>query len=209
MELNPNNPAIKRCLPMHHISAQIPSANEHYSLIERSVGHLIIRAPFANTPVANTPVANTHVENKTLHKAIQSVTGLKLPTKPLSSIENKEYILNWISPDEVLLLVPEKREFKVETQLRELMTGHFAIVNVTGGQTLLELSGKRAESILKKSSSYDIHPDNFPVGKVVTTIFAKSQAVLRRTGKESFQLIVRRSFSDYLWKWMVDAGSRD
>ena len=194
MELNPDNSAIKRRQPMHHIAAQITAGNAHYTLQEKAYGHLVIRASF---------------DDKSFQTAIKSVTGLKLPTAALSSNENKEFCINWISPDEVLLLVPEKTEFEVESKLRETMQGHFAIVNVTGGQTLLELSGERAESILKKSSSYDIHPNNFPVGKVVTTVFAKSQAIIRRTGENSFQLIVRRSFSDYLWKWIVDAGSRE
>ncbi len=191
MELNPSNLSIPRHLPMHHVAVQLSAGNEYYTLDEKAFGHLVIRASF---------------DDKKLRAAIKSVTGLKFPTKALSSMENKEYSINWISPDEVLLLVPEKTEFEVETKLRELMTGHFAIVNVTGGQTVLELSGERAETILKKSSSYDVSPSNFPIGKVVTTVFAKSQAVIRRTGDNSFQLIVRRSFNDYIWQWIVDAG---
>ncbi len=194
MELNPNSPAISRHLPMHHVAAQLSSGNEYYTLQEKAFGHLVIRTSF---------------DDKKLNAAIKSVTGLKLPKKALSSTANKDYVINWISPDEVLLLVPEKTEFDVETKLRELMTGHFAIVNVTGGQTVLELSGERAETILKKSSSYDFCLSNFPVGKVVTTVFSKSQAVIRRIGDDSFQLIIRRSFSDYVWKWIVDAGSRE
>ncbi len=194
MELNPNNSAIPRHLPMHHVAVQLSAGNEYYTLEEKAFGHLVIRASF---------------DDKKLQAAIKSVTGLNPPTKALSSTENKDYSINWISPDEVVLLVPEKTEFEVETKLRELMTGHFAIVNVTGGQTVLELSGERAETILKKSSSYDISPSNFPIEKVVTTVFAKSQAVIRRMGDNSFQLIVRRSFSDYIWKWIVDAGSRE
>lgn len=194
MELNPSNTAIPRHLPMHHVALQTPAGNEHYELQEKAFGHLVIRASF---------------DDKKFQTAIKSVTGLKFPTKALSSTENKEYMIYWISPDEVLLLVPEKTEFDVENKLRELMSGHIAIVNVTGGQTVLELSGARAETILKKSSSYDVSPNNFPVGKVVTTVFAKSQAVICRTGDDSFQLVVRRSFSDYIWQWIVDAGSRE
>jgi len=194
MELNPSNSTIPRHLPMHHVAVQLSAGNEYYTLEEKAFGHLVIRASF---------------DDKKLLTAIKSVTGLKLPTKALSSTENKDYMMNWISSDEVVLLVPEKTEFEVETKLRELMTGYFAIANVTGGQTVLELSGERAETILKKSTSYDISPSNFPIGKVVTTVFAKSQAVIRRTGDNSFQLIIRRSFSDYVWKWIVDAGSRE
>lgn len=194
MELIPENSAIQQRPAMFHVSQEFQAGNEFYTLQEKSFGHLVIRASF---------------DDEKLQTAIKSVIGLKFPAKALSSAANKDYQINWISADEVLLLVPEKTEFDIETKLRELMKGHFAIVNVTGGQTVLELSGEHAETILKKSSSYDIHPSNFPIGKVVTTVFAKSQAVICRMGDDSFQLIVRRSFSDYIWKWIVDAGSRE
>lgn len=193
MQLIPNNYEIKRRQPMHHISSQFPADNNFFSLKEIAYGHLIIRSS---------------MDNKSVSDALKSITGLSLPSEPLVSTENENTILNWISPDEFLLLVPEKTEFEIETQLRAAISGHFAIINVSGGQTVLELSGERAETILKKSSSYDIHPNNLPQGKVVTTIFAKSQLLLRRTGADSFQLIIRRSFSDYLWQWIIDAGSR-
>lgn len=192
MELIPRNPAIKQHTSIFHVAQKIAAGNEHYALQEKPFGHLVIRAS---------------TDLKGLKPALKKVTGLSLP-ETLSSNENEKYSINWITPDEFLLLVPEKTEFEVENKLRKILKGHYAIVNLTGGQTLLELSGEHAETILKKSTSYDIHPSNFPIGKVVTTIFAKSQAVLRRTGDECFQLIIRRSFSDYLWQWIVDAGSR-
>jgi len=193
MQLIPDNAAIQCRSSIHHASSQIIAGNESYSLQEKAYGHLVIRT------------SNT---TSKLQSAILAVTELKLPNKPLASAENDAFIMNWISPDEYLLLVPNNTEFEVESKLRELMTGHYAIVNVTGGQTVLELSGERAETILQKSTTYDVHSETFPVGKVITSIFAKSQAVMRRTGSQSFQLIIRRSFSDYLWKWIVDAGSR-
>ncbi len=51
----------------------------------------------------------------------------------------------------------------------------------------------------------DVHDRNFPVGKVVTTVFAKTQAVIRRTGDKNWELVVRRSFADYTWLWLQDA----
>ncbi len=179
--------------PMHHVSKKHAAGNDHYTMTETAVGQLIIRIPEKNL--------------KTATKAIKSVTKLAMP-KTLEATSNKDFSLFWLSPDELLLITPEKTEADTEAKLRDAMEGHFAIVDVTGGQTLLELSGERAETILKKSTVYDVHESNFPVGKVVTTKFALSQVIVTRTGADSFQLIVRRSFSDYIWQWIVDAGSR-
>ncbi len=193
MELNPKDTAIQRRLSMHHVAQKHPATSDYYSLQEIALGHLIVRIPASNTEAM---------------KAIKSVTGLDLPTKALTSAENNHFVINWISPDEFLILTADKTEHGLEAKLREKMQGHFAIVDVSGGQTVLSLSGERAESILKKSTTCDVHLSVFPIGKVVTTVFAKSQVVLRRTGEDNFQLIVRRSFSDYIWQWIIDAGSR-
>ena len=187
----PVESAVERQQPMHHVSKGYDL--DGYFIKEIPKGHLILRSSHTNTQFL---------------AAIEAVTGLQLPLKPLSSVENDAYTISWISVDEWLLLVPALQEHNVETLIREQARGHFAVVNVTGGQTLLELSGQQAEIILNKSTVYNVSIKNFPLSKVVNSTFAKSQACIRRKAEDHFQLIVRRSFSDYLWKWLVDAESR-
>ncbi|WP_132687056.1 sarcosine oxidase subunit gamma family protein [Pseudomonas aeruginosa] len=74
-------------------------------------------------------------------------------------------------------------------------------------QALFELSGANVRELLMKSTSYDVHPSNFPVGKAVGSIFAKSQCVIRHTGEDTWELVVRRSFADYFWLWLQDASA--
>ena len=78
---------------------------------------------------------------------------------------------------------------------------------MSGGQTLLQLAGEHAEEVLMKSTSYDVHESNLQVGKVVTTTFAHTQVVLRRLDTNSFELVVRRSFADYVFAWIRDAAA--
>lgn len=138
-----------------------------------------------------------------VHKAL----GLELPVA-LTLVANADASLQWLGPDEWLLIVPGGSEFATEQRLREALAGqHVSLVNVSGGQTILELAGPKAREVLMKSSSYDVHPSNFPVGKAVGTVFAKSQLVIRRTGEETWELLVRRSFADYIWLWLQDASA--
>jgi sarcosine oxidase subunit gamma len=60
--------------------------------------------------------------------------------------------------------------------------------------------------VLKKSIPLDVHPSQFPVGKVAGTVFAKSTALVRRSGEDSWELVIRRSFADYIWLWLQDAS---
>ncbi|GGO84644.1 sarcosine oxidase subunit gamma [Marinobacterium nitratireducens] len=190
-------PAQRAESPLHHADlgtiAQKGPKNGGVTLQEHKLlGHLVIRGS---------------QDNQAFLAGAREALGFDLPTAPLSSVQQGDRSVRWISPDEWLLIVPGEEAFDVEEQLRAAMGGHFAIVNVSGGQTVLELSGPEARSVLKKSTPYDVHDRNFPVGKVVTSVFAKTQAVIRRTGEQSWELVIRRSFADYAWLWLQDASA--
>ncbi|WP_243633717.1 sarcosine oxidase subunit gamma [Motiliproteus coralliicola] len=155
------------------------------------LGHLVIRGS---------------LDNPAFVDGFAQVMGFALPGK-LASVEQGDASVRWIAPDEWLLVVPGNEAFELEGRLRELMAGHFSIVNVSGGQTILQLSGPDAVKVLKKSTGYDLHDRNFPVGKVVTTTFAKTQAVIRRLDAQQWELVIRRSFADYVWLWLQDASA--
>ncbi|AIR88478.1 sarcosine oxidase subunit gamma [Pseudomonas cremoricolorata] len=139
--------------------------------------------------------------------AVQKALGLELPGA-LQLVSSGDTSLQWVGPDEWLLIVPGGQEVEVEQKLRDAAAGlHIQVVNVSGGQSLLELRGPNVRQVLMKSTSYDVHPNNFPVGKAVGTVFAKSQLVIRRTGEETWELVIRRSFSDYWWLWLQDASA--
>lgn len=159
---------------------------------KKLLGHLILRGDASDPAFAGG-----------VHKAL----GLELPVA-LTLVASGETSLQWLAPDEWLLIVPGGTEFATEQKLREALDGqHIAVVNVSGGQTLLELSGPKAREVLMKSTPYDVHPSNFPEGKAVGTTFAKSQLIIRHTAEDTWELVVRRSFADYTWLWLQDASA--
>ncbi|MFP4137827.1 MAG: sarcosine oxidase subunit gamma [Halomonas sp.] len=178
----------------HHSGRPAVSDRSRVVLRERAMaGHLILRGGAI-----------------VLDEAVRQVLGFGLPARPntLSQDDGGERSIQWLSPDEWLVIVPGGEEFELEKRLREALgDAHTAIVNVSGGQTLLELSGEKARELLMKSTPYDVHPDAFPVGKGVTTVFAKANLILRRPTEERWELVLRRSFADYLYRWILDAGA--
>ena len=180
--------------PLHH--ADLASLvgkgrkNAGVTLRERKfLGHLTLRGDGHNPEFA-----------AGVHKAL----GLELPVA-LTVVANKDMSLQWVGPDEWLLIVPGGQELAAEQKLRAALEGqHIQVVNVSGGQSLLELRGPNVRDVLMKSTSYDVHPNNFPVGKAVGTVFAKSQLVIRRTAEDTWELVIRRSFADYWWLWLQD-----
>ncbi|WP_143806235.1 sarcosine oxidase subunit gamma, partial [Pantoea latae] len=145
-----------------------------------------------------------------LDKALRATLGISLPSQPLSLTQDASgtYSAQWLSPDEWLLIVPPGEAWRVESQLRAEMGGeHYAITDVSGGQTLLELEGGSVRLLLQKSVICDVHPHAFPVGKGVVTCFARASVNLRRPDEARWQLVVRRSFADYSYRWLLDAGA--
>lgn len=157
------------------------------------LGHLILRGDAADAA---------------FRAGVEQALGLALPLKAggLARDEGAGTSIQWLSPDEWLLIVPGGREFDTERRLRECLAGHFAVMNVSGAQTVLELSGPAAREMLMKCTPYDVHPRHFPVGKGVSTVFAKSTALIRRVAEQRWELVIRRSFADYLYRWVVDAS---
>lgn len=147
-----------------------------------------------------------NAENADQLGAAEKALGVALPTQPLTSVFEGDVSVRWISPDEWLVVVPGLKAFEVETALHAELSGHYQVVNISGGWTIYKLSGANVVDVLKKSTIVDVHPSKFPVGKVVTTTFAKSGAIIRRSGESEFELVVRRSFADYLWLWIQDAS---
>jgi sarcosine oxidase subunit gamma len=182
--------------PLHHaefdtLAARNPRAGGVLLREIKLMGHLVLRGSQDNASFMN---------------GCADVLGVALPTQPLTSVEKGGVSVRWISPDEWLVVLPGQQAFEVERGLRAAIEGHYSVVNVSGGQTILELSGPNARDVLKKSIPLDVHPSQFPVGKVAGTVFAKSTALVRRSGEDSWELVIRRSFADYIWLWLQDAS---
>ena len=146
-------------------------------------------------------------EDAAFLSGVESVLGLPLPTQTCTYIRNGKLGLYWLGPDEWLLLAQDNKALGYEQALREGVPGHVAIVDVSGGQTLVNLSGVGVDDILKKSGSYDFHSSNFGSGRCVQTTFAKATALVARCENGSVDLVIRRSFADYLARWLLDAGA--
>lgn len=195
MALKPDADLVGRS-PLAHVAlAELAQHNPAEAGVH--FGELPLQAHFTLRCAADNPAQQS---------AVESVVGVPLPVEPLRAVTAGDAIIRWMSPDEWLISVPEARAFALEEGFRTHMPGHYALVNVSGGLTVYRLSGPHAIDVLKRSVPVDLHHSQFPVGKVVSTVFAKAGATLRRVDDQTFELVVRRSFADYIWLWIQDAS---
>lgn len=148
------------------------------------------------------------LNNKDFVSATERILGLSLEMENNTFVENDFYTLLWYGPDEWLILTRPGEEMALLESLRSALGETFAAVtDVTGGNTVLEISGSSGRDLLSCGSMIDFHPSNFSAGSCVQTLFAKTNVtILHLSKKDVYRMILRRSFADYLGTWIIDAA---
>ncbi len=139
--------------------------------------------------------------------AVDRVLGVALPSSPNSLVETDDRTVCWMGPDEWLAIVRPGAEAEITTALRESVAGfHASVTDITGGYTMLNLAGRHARDLLAKGCTLDLHPRAFAPGQCVQTNLAKTAILLVSRNNDpdlqSFDVVVRRSFADYLAHWI-------
>ena len=62
------------------------------------------------------------------------------------------------------------------------------------------------KELLRKSCAYDFHEAVFYANSCVRTTFAKTQVLVVNQENDGIDLVVRRSYSDYVYRWITDAS---
>lgn len=137
-----------------------------------------------------------------LRAGVASILGVDVPATPCTFVRAEAVAIYWLGPDEWLAMVPNGRETELAARLRDAVAGHCAIADVSGGHVLFSLAAD-ARAVLAQSSPCDFHPRAFPPGRCRQTIFAKTHALIAANADDCFDLIVRRSYADYVRAWLA------
>lgn len=142
--------------------------------------------------------------------AVNAALGLDLPSRPGTAAAGGVTAL-WLGPTEWLLVGGVDQDAGLSGRLQDSLAGrHAAVTDVSDNWTVIALSGLKALDVLAKGCPLDLHPRAFPPGSVAQSMIAQADVILHRTddagGAPRLRLYVRRSFAQYLWDWLADAG---
>lgn len=114
----------------------------------------------------------------------------------------------WLGPDEWLIETGADRAARLVSELSEALARYHAALNdVSGGHVALCVSGIDARTVLAKGCTLDLHPREFGPGQCARTGLAKAVVVLAAIDDApTCTVIVGRSFSDYLCRWLAHAA---
>lgn len=130
--------------------------------------------------------------------AVRATLGFALPAFANTALEGGGRVAYWLGPDEWLVVGPAADRAILAQRLNEVFAGlHAAATEVSGGQALFVLEGPGAADALAADCPLDLHPRKFAPGACAQTRFGKA-AVLLRPVAGGFELLLRRSFADYV-----------
>jgi sarcosine oxidase subunit gamma len=133
-----------------------------------------------------------------------SALGTRLPAKPCTFTRSGAVKALWLSPDEWMIVGPRARLVPLLRGLGKALSGiRSQVVDNSGGYTEIIVQGRNASDVISHASVYDVH--RLGEGRVVGTTFGKSTVYMYRE-RDGVSLLVRRSFADYVWRFLVRAA---
>ena len=143
--------------------------------------------------------------NAAFIEATSSVFGVELPTLPCSLIDTASGSIYWLAPDEWLIVCERAKRIELQQKLAAALAGiHSQVLDNSGGFTSVLLQGKNADDVLHHCTTYNLNA--LQASKIVGTTFGKlSVFLLRHEG--GYKLIFRRSFADYIWRYLERAAT--
>ena len=136
------------------------------------------------------------------------LAGVPLSLRPNRVASMRELRTLWLGPDEWLVTAPAGTSPDLLGRLSRALTGrHAAVTNLSSSRAIIEISGKRARSLLEKGCGLDLHPRVFEPGCCAQTLFAKLPVIIDQVSAgPSYRLFVQRSAARWLADWLIDAA---
>lgn len=152
------------------------------------------------TAPARAPRFNLRGEASAIATRIEPLTGLAPPTTPDTLVASTTGRMLWLGPDEWLLEPDPKNGPSAEPLVEALSGPGIALCDVSDGLVAIRLQGPRAAEALTAGTPLDLTAR--PVGGCAQTRLAQASIILTREAEDTWQLLVRRSMADYLWRWL-------
>ena len=146
-------------------------------------------------------------DNTAFLAGVLKALGTEPPIEPNTVKQAGEHRIFWLGPDEWLVITPAGQQAEVKAALSDALEGVFSsVVDNSSGLTMIEITGEQAADLLATDCPLDLHPRVFKAGQCAQTRLAKAGMTLApKMDGSGFEVIIRRSFADYLLLWLLEA----
>ncbi len=137
--------------------------------------------------------------------AVKSATGVAFPNRCLCEV-SEGCTLAWMSPDELLIMVPTAQAQKLLTGLEAALEAlPFLLEDVSDARAKFILSGAHVREVLGKLERMSCNPDRFPVGSLNRARYAQVAGAVFMEQEDLISIICFRSVQDYVFTLFCDA----
>ncbi|MEP5153328.1 sarcosine oxidase subunit gamma family protein [Planktotalea sp.] len=145
--------------------------------------------------------------DKKLIKAVKKIAG-GMPDQRVI-VEKNGQSAAWMSPDELLLIVPHAEAAGVAEGLNASLQGtHFLAVNVSDARAVFDVSGPHARSVMAKLAPVDFAEGAFEAGVIRRSRLAQIPAAFWMTQDGAFRVVCFRSVAKYAFDVLCVAAQK-
>ena len=141
---------------------------------------------------------------------VGSVLNILIPLDPNTKVQNKEFQVIWLSPNEWLISFFKNKIFtETLNKLNEKLNFEkTSVTDISDNKTIIRIESHNASELLKKFMVIDIDKVLKDNSRVAQTIFVKIPILILRNHlndkKQSFDIHVNRSHTIYLKNILLD-----
>jgi sarcosine oxidase subunit gamma len=137
------------------------------------------------------------LSNKKLRSVCKKLSGVAFPEKGQAFCDGEQGLC-WMSPDELLVMVPYAQAAEAVDQIDKALSGtHYLAENVSDARALIFVEGPYAREVIAKLAPADLHPDSFKPGDFRRTRLGQVAAAFWMRDEDTFEVICFRSVAGY------------
>ena len=143
------------------------------------------------------------LSNTKLRKVCTALTGVGFPEQRKAHSDGPKG-LAWMSPDEVLVMVPHADVADALSKIATALDGvHHLAVDVSDARSVISVEGPFAREVMAKLAPVDLHPDSFQPGDFRRTRLGQVAAAFWMRDAVAFEVICFRSVAHYTFDLLV------
>jgi sarcosine oxidase subunit gamma len=168
------------------------------------------RLSFEELPLLGKITLRGKPEDKAFMGAAEKALGVALPTEPMTSAAKGDLRVFWKAFDEWLIWTAKDAETALIAKLRDALADipRTAVTDISDYYTVIRVTGDLSRELLAKGCPLDLHPSVFAEGQATGCGFHHATLFVTRVEADTFDIMIRWSFADYLWTYLVD-GARE
>lgn len=151
------------------------------------------------------------LSNKTVKAAVKALTQVVVPKPRCVAMKNGAGVA-WMSPDELLIMLPYTKAPEAAAALTKALSGtHALVANVSDARAVFTLRGAEARDVLAKLAPVDLSEAHFAKGEIRRTRLAQIPAAFwmsgSKTASDEITIVVFRSVAQYAFD-LLSVASR-